>query len=824
MIYGTSGYCNLVANHPIQYPFTQYTNMATIKSDTDNATTPTSVQEGGRELNQTTQFIDDANTVTEQTPYQTTIAKDLYMSNEDNFIQDIKTFLGKPIVMDNGDFTGSDSVSSITDISYPSAFLQKVMILTKTYGYYGIRGTMVFRLVLNATRFDMGRYIMAFIYTGGVNVGSNTAAARMRDYHKNTLTARTQLPHVEVDINCDTSAELRVPFVSAFNHTPIQNMGVYGDIGVLHISPYVTVLNTATTPSVGYTVYAHMEDVELFGAAMPQSISQQEGEGKGRVSNVLSKLKAFTDSLQNFPTLSSYAVPASWVLDISANAAKAVGWSKPILEDKTCRVIRDGAAGLCNADTVDTSKMQALFASNQVGILPGFSGTDIDELAISNIATKFAYFDEFSWDTEHVADSSRANFSVAPLVTSQISTRTVNGPTTVEDYTPLQFSAKFFKYWRGSIKYRFKFVKTEFHSGRLGFAFYLNDTNAANTVVTTTNSHYVHRAIVDIREHNEYTVTIPYMSNTPYKDNINAYNNIGTLHVYVVDPLRCPDTVPSSILILCEHAGGPDIEFAIPNNISMTPAVNVTPQSALRNDCSLGNETLGSSSGLVPTLINSEACIGERILSFRSLLKAYNTLVFTGTPTSSKFYNILPFGAPMFYDFPTNYYPSTTADLYTTFSAIFLFSRGSTRFKITGCSASNTNPAIATMYHLANGTPIPVFAQINTTAVDLSTVTFTNRLSIPTTVHMNAQNGYVEFQVPQYNRVHSRINSDHIVNTNLGYNPDSTSTTTPIGISVWSSGNFVAAEAVAHRAMGDDGNFGTFISIGPMVTALFRQV
>lgn len=798
--------------------------MATIKSDTNNATTPSSVMEGGVENNQTTQFIDDANMVTEQPSYPITLAKDLYMSNEDNFIQDIKTFLGKPINMQYGNFLSNDTVSTITDKSYPSSFLLKTMILTKIYGYYGIRGTMVFRLVVNGTRFDMGRYIMAFIHTGGVNVGANTAAARMVDYHKNTLTARTQLPHVEVDLNCDTSAELRVPFVSAFNHTPLQALGTYGDVGVLHISPYITVSNVNTTPSVGYTVYAHMEDVELFGAAVPQSISQKEGEGKGRVSNVLSKLKAFTDSLQNFPTLSSYALPASWVLDISANAAKAVGWSKPILEDKTCRVIRDAAAGLCNVDTVDTSKMQALFAANQVGILPGFSGTDVDELAISNIATKFAYFDDFSWSNSHSAETLRASFVVSPLVTSQVSTRVVNGSTTVEDLTPLQFSAKFFKYWRGSIKYRFKFVKTEFHSGRLGFAFYLNDTNTNNTVVNIADAHYVHRAIVDIREHNEYTITIPYMSNTPYKDTLNAYNSIGTLAVYVVDPLRAPDNVPSSIVILCEHAAGPDIEFAVPFNVSMTPAVNVTPQSALQNNCSLGNETLGASSGLVSTLINSEACIGERVLSFRSMLKAYNTLVFTNTPTSSKFYNILPFGAPVFYDATTNYFPSTTADLYSTFSAIFLFSRGSVRFKIIGCSASNTNPAISTMYHLGNGTNYPVFAQINITAVDLSTTTFTNRLSVPTTAHLNAQNGYIEFQIPQYSRVHSRINSDHVVNNNLPYNADSTSTTTPLGVSVWSSGNFVAAEAVAHRAMGDDGNFGTFISIGPMTTAILRQV
>lgn len=803
--------------------------MATInnKSDTAIDSTPHTVESGQQDTtNATTEFLDDANVVRSENLYPTTIPRDLYMSNEDNYIQDIKTFLAKPQILRQSSFTNADSATHFPNISMPSTFLQIPLVANKISGYFGIRATMVFRIVFNATRFDMGRYIMAFIHTGGVNTTGNGNCDVAVMSHMATLVQRTQLPHVEFDLNCDTSAELTIPYLSAFNHTPLQNGFTYGDIGVIHISPYSKIQNTAATPDVGFTLYAHLTDVEIFGAARPQSISQKEANSNGRVSSVLTKIKQFTDVMKNFPTMSSYAEPASWVLDISANAAKAVGWSKPVIEMPTHRVVRDVAPFMFNVDAVDTSKVNALTLSNAVSVLPGFSGTDIDELAVSHIASRKAWFGTKTWTTETSVNANLATLLVAPYDPNYIKIvpLTAGGGFNSTSYTPLQFVSKYFKYWRGSIVYKFKFVKTEFHSGRLMFAFFLNDTAGAATSVSATQTAYVHRAIVDIREHNEYTFTIPFMSNTPYRDNQNA-SSIGTLTISVVDQLRAPDTVPSECQILMEHAGGPDIEFAVPINVGLTPLTGATPQS-VRNDCSLGDDMLGSSSGIVHTLVNSEACIGERILSFRQLLKTYQTQVFQTAPTSQPFFNILPFGVPVQSDDTILRNAATNADLYTTMSGIFLFSRGSVRYKIIGASASNTNPAICTNEELAPNTIYNVYAQVNASNISGNTLKYSNRISVPNTAHANAQQGFIEVQVPQYNKVHSRINSDHFIqNPDVPYYTGDDRTTTPLGINAWSSGNFVAGEASMMRSMGDDGNFGHFISIMPMMlNGYYRQI
>lgn len=803
--------------------------LTTTKTDSAVSSAEMTTNQSPNETNATTEFIDDANIVTGTTEFRNTLPRDLYMTNSDTFIQDIKTFLAKPVVIKTGVFQSTDNASSFPDVVMPVALLANTIINDKIKGYYGMRATMVFRLIVNATRFQQGRYLMAFIHSGGANPNVNTSAQLKTDFHKNTITARTQLPHVEIDLNCDTTAELTIPFVSVFNHYPLQNRGVYGDIGSVHISPYSALNQASGSTTAGFTIYAHLEDVELIGAAYPQSgISDKEKKPVGKVTSVVANIKRFTDTLKNFPTLASYAEPASWVLDVTANAAKAVGWSKPRNENNTNRVVRDAVFGLCNADTLDNSKKQSLFSNNCVSVLPGFSGTDSDELALSNIATKMTALTNFSWGTASTQGTLLWSDGVTPISTVTLSTRTILGGVTVTDFTPLQFVATYFEQWRGSLTYRLKFVKTEFHSGRLAIAFFPSDTNLAGPTLSLDNSNYVQRAIIDVRECNEFTFTVPYISPTPFKpiDGTNSY--IGTIAIYVIDPLVAPSTVVQSVTVLIEHCGGTDIEFAIPANVSMLPAMNVTPQSGtiLRNDCSLGETFLGASNSIENTTINAEACIGERILSFRSLLKAFNLQSLNATPIAGNFFNVVPFGVPVYYNSLTNPYPSVTGDLYGMLSSIFLFSRGGVRLKVLTTSQSIGNPFVSYNYYPPiNSGSFYSYAGLSDDNVEGNTQQITIRLSSASTIHHAYQNYFAEVEYPQYHSTHSRLSCDHMINLNIPYSFATTSNATRLGTSFFAKGQAVSATGVTlHRAGSDDVNFGRFISIGPVYAGVVRPL
>lgn len=798
-----------------------------INSDTPGAATAEMTQDSNpTETNATTQFVDDSSVVTGTIMRPITGPRDLYTVTVENFTQDIKTFLAKPIIITNNVFQSTDTVSTFADVACPTVWLNNTMIINKLNGFYGIRATMVFKIVVNATRFQQGRYIMAFIHTGGLNTSSNSNASFSALYHKNTITARTQLPHVEVDLNCDTSAVLTIPYCSALNHTGLQAVGSIGEVGLLHISPYSALSAGSGSTTAAFTVYGHLEDVELVGACAPQSgITQKEKKSTGQVTSVISTIKQFTDALKQIPPITAYATPVSWVVDASLKASKSLGWSKPFLEDNTKRVVRDVAFGLCNSDVQDVSKKQSVFSNNSVGILPGYSGTDIDELAISHIATRTAALTSFTMATNQANGTLLWSDSVTPTSVATLSTRTITGGTVITDYTPLQFCSSFFKQWHGSIVYRFKIVKTEFHSGRIAISFLPSPTAISSPVVNFLNTNYVHRAIIDLRDCNEYTVTVPYVSAYPYQNVSGTGNYTGTIAVHVVDALQSPSTVSAGITILVEHCAGTDMEFAIPVNVSMIPAYNVTPQSAPLNSCSLGDTNLGSSQIAFNNHINGEACVGEKVVSFRVLLKTFNNLAFNSLPTSQKFLNIRPFAVPMLYQNLTNQFPATTGDYYSAFSAIFLFSRGGVRFKVTAATNDINRPMVCYNYYPSTGaSSYTSNVSMDTTASDGSSNYVTTHLSNASTLHHTYQNMFAEIEIPQYNLVSARVNSDHMTNVNLPYAFTVYGLTTQLVLTLHNQqSTFSATETYVYRAMADDGDFGRFISIGPMYNGIVRS-
>lgn len=791
----------------------------TAGESTDLSVVPPTTESSG-----TTQFLSDA-LVSKAMPVDVvTLRSDLYSSSEDTFDQDIKKFLAKPVILRSGSLTNTNTVSSFSDISCPGdIILGNPVWQQKLNGFLGMRATMVFKIVINASRFQMGRYMLAFIHTGGLPISDANTALHI-SYHKNTLEARTQLYRVEFDVSCDTTAELRVPYVSSLNYTQLTNVGLFGDIGALHLSPYVALTEVSGATSCGYTLYAHLEDVELIGAANPQmGISDIEGD-KTPISTIALSASAFLDKVAKIPSLTSIARPASWVTGFIGNSAKSIGWSKPTMQKETSRVVRDVAPGFCNADTLDASKKQSLFHTNEVSMLPGFSGTDVDELNITYLATKFAHDSLFSMSTSQVSGTQLYAQAVSPY--AGVSQRTVTGGIIVYDYTPLQLTASMFKMWRGSIRYKLKFVRTEFHSGRIAVCFFPNETlGNTSTVFSYANSHYVQRHIIDIREHNEITFVVPYIAATPYKQVVSggASSATGTFAIYVVDSLVAPSTVPSTIQIIVEIAGGEDIEFAIPSNFTIAPVYNVTPQMG-DMECSYGEHMVGNSEIHMSTVVNSEACIGERIVSLRSMLKSYTNMSFNTTPTTGSFMNILPFATPVCYNSLTNFFPSTTADLYTTLSAIFLFSRGSVRFKVFPYIYQALRPAVAyNVYNTDSAPSVTDFAKISTTNGAGTLTYLTDRLSTAQTYHNTPTNLIQEFEIPQYHALHSRVNHVHIVNTNIAYSfsPNLTSKNT---LTITDGTSNFPATAYFARAAGDDANFGRFISIGPMYTGIIRGV
>jgi len=791
----------------------------------------TDVEADGRiQTNVTTTFVNDSNAAESSKLMSAQVDSLVHQTSSDMVSMEIKEFLSRPIALQTGTLTTTDTYSTFSEMNMPGDFLTNALYSDKLKGYLGFRATCVIRLVVNATRFQQGRYILGYVPTGGA---SDNGGPWIRD-HLNTLVQRTTVPHVELDLCCDSEAIFKIPYSSCLNFYPLVNGAAdgFGHFGNLRLYPYSPLAGVAGSITAGYTIYGHFEDLVLLNAAMPQSGRafttsvkkkknateiEQDSSSIGPLSSALIRVSNFSSILAKVPLLTSYANSVSWFADIGASAAKVFGWRKPVVLAPSVRITQNYLPYAANNDGPDMSFPLSLSYENQVGMANGFSGTEVDEMDFSFLCTIPSWFRSVTWSSAATNGTLLTSFEVSPYL--NVYTTTVNSQN-FEHYSPVAMIANHFSSWRGSMVYKFKFVKTEFHSGRLVVAFSPKVQTGAVIAPVLATSAYLNRHILDIRETNEFTFVIPFVSEASYLYNLTS---IGSIYVFVLDPLVAPSTVSSSITILLEHAGGPDIEFAVPKAFTSTYYSGITPQSGNvfsstsigTNVCSNTNSTIGGSLVKSDNSLNALNCVGEKITSLRSLLKLPVMAINTAAVTPTNFINIVPFAIQCGNVFTTvNTLPLQVGDIYSNFASCFVYSRGGVRLKfVDNVAVTATQPALVSLYTLISVVTKSAYIKYSTTNWNGSTFN-TVRNNMPIVYYKPGYSG--EVQVPQYFRYHSRANMDCVVDpTYVSYDDSGVGLAPRIGITRQTF-PLAAVDTNVLRSGSDDLNFGSFISIPPM--------
>jgi hypothetical protein len=239
--------------------------------------------------------------------------------------------------------------------------------------------------------------------------------------------------------------------------------------------------------------------------------------------------------------------------------------------------------------------------------------------------------------------------------------------------------------WRGSFNVTLKFVKTEFHSGRLQIT-WTPGLIVSNTPDTST-SLYSLRQIVDIREQDEITLNLPYMIGQDFiSSGDGQYLYSGQLDVVVLNNLRAPETVSQTIEILEYYTAGDDFEFAAPSTASYsstTGAVPFVPQSSEADVL----VKCGIADGQVKRydLSSAARCVGESILSVKQLLNRisqnYTSFGLSGVNTLI-LYPWYAGGSSIDVSTGALTVGSVLGDAFSLLAPMFVFFRGGARFTI----------------------------------------------------------------------------------------------------------------------------------------------
>lgn len=122
---------------------------------------------GNHQNMDSTLFVDDANIVRRDESAVISVDSALLdIQNTDKDYQSIKSFLAKPIILQTGSFNVTDTFTFLNTIILPYPLftaLDSAVWVQKLSGIYGIRFDMRFRLVVNANRFQQGRYCLGYV-------------------------------------------------------------------------------------------------------------------------------------------------------------------------------------------------------------------------------------------------------------------------------------------------------------------------------------------------------------------------------------------------------------------------------------------------------------------------------------------------------------------------------------------------------------------------------------------------------------------------------------------------------------------------------------
>jgi len=798
----------------------------------ENTSTEVTVKE---ESMATTQFVDDRQIVTKDS------SLDMHIDNTISRLFDIQTvesslldYLAKPITLVSGTLNSSDTYSIFNSYSMPYAALTSTPGLIwrqKLAGFFGMRMDMKFKLVVNANKFMQGRYIMGWTPTGGLAPNTSNLKGISWVYaHNASLTQRTTVPHVEIDLSLNTSAEMVIPFASVNSYYPLNAVlgsSDFGGLGYLAIYPYSPLVSVSGPTSCYYTLYVSFENVKLFGAASAQSGLSTKTKGvtdteisnksQGPISGVASAISNAANLFTFIPGIGQYASTVSWVADRVSKTASIFGYSKPTAGDNVPKMQILNAPGHTHVDGDSDARALSYLAKPGTNPLLGLSGKSVDEMDFNYIKMRYAYIAQFPWTDLQIPGVVLYNGPVTPI-TGQ--TSAVVGGNTYFNYPPGVFLARQFSLWRGSLRFKFKIVKTEYHSGRLSFGFYPVDEQ-----FFVSGDSYINRVIVDVREKNEVELIIPFLSRQPWKD-----FSVGTgfIKVIVIDPLVAPAVVSSSVNILVEMSCGEDFEVAIPAICDSNPSSYV-PQSGIGNmdDSKIISTVIGSSTVRSDDVLFSSTCIGDKISSLRTYLKRYSPIVsyINEAPVALNDKHLLMV-PDMIIGF-SNTLPITNAyvaDPVSMWSSCYMFTTGGLRIRDAmdfGMSDAvqrnlHTNVVAAT----APGTPSVNVPFVPTSASG----SFRTQHMV---IHETTNNGVLSLELPQYTKTHAKNNAEIIVFQSI---TPSVSTRYIAGYSSGMNQLYISIpDAITitpqtgysfhriYRAAADDFNLSLFISVPPMI-------
>lgn len=515
---------------------------------------------------------------------------------------DMMTFLQRPFIIADFDWTATDKLfDEKAYVQLPAALRTNARLNRILFGIAFWRPTFEVTMRVNGTAMHYGRLIMGYIHTDEFT---------RADYY-DAQTLMTGDNWSQISANGQRELTMRISFKSFIQWCKVFS-GNYSDqnICAVLVKVGVPLASVNGVPArVGVQVFARIVDPTVAGVTSGGQLSDlpsvinpgttpiltREGydwqtnagestggeavrktdSGKLVISKTLSDASTFASNLTNVPVIGGVASVVTKVTSLASTVAKWLGFSVPINLASTTPVRVRNTRFAQIDDLMDATVMGP---SQDMGVVKDFDLVNgkMEDMEISNFISRPGLIAVNTITSTMVSGTllwfmynSPRNLILSSLGAVPVITKFYG--------CALQFMSRYFRFWRGSIRYHIAFTSSSFHSCRVRIMYtpYAPYTAAKDLIENSNNSANI---TVDIVGDTEVSFVVPYWSSSPWKVLSQKWNSLdgnedeiaGSLHMILLNELTSGSTVVNPIYYQIFASAGPDFQFAGPTLIEIS--------------------------------------------------------------------------------------------------------------------------------------------------------------------------------------------------------------------------------------------------------------
>lgn len=528
--------------------------------------------------------------------------------NDTDDMASLGKFLSRPVVINQ--YTWNEDTVFTPTVIYPwHLFFNDTYIKNKLTNYARIRCRLKLKFIINASPFYYGSLRACYFPLDPLTNGRSVFGAAPEN-----LIRFSQAPGVYLEPQSMSTVEMELPFLWEGDWLDTAKADCFKLMGSLATVQFARLLsaNDVTGAGVSVKVYAWAENVEIAGLTIGPLLQSDEYEERdGAISNVASSVANVAARAADIPIIGPYARMAEVGADAVSGVAKLFGYSNPpVIEDSKPVTVKSFHA-LANTDVSVPMDVLAIDPKNELALSSANNGLDgEDELSVVGLCSRESFLAGSTWLSSMASDTPLVTAPVTPGLSAQTLT-----PTTLF-FTPMSYIGEMFKFWRGGIKFKFRFIKTKYHRGRVSITWDPNFNIKSDPDTETTNL----TRIVDLENETEVEFVVPYKSAQPYlRTTLNFQTSVsstptttmdklydnGVIIMRVQNILTGPSTTPN-VTVLMFVSAADDFEYAVPDELNDNLTIWEQSEPVLESED--------------PQSSKSQITVGEKIASVRSLL------------------------------------------------------------------------------------------------------------------------------------------------------------------------------------------------------------